>query len=63
MGKFSLSQKPMPITIPQPGKLPEIEPIIEPISPKIFPEETPIEMPPIVPNEPPPYIVPKPEEF
>jgi hypothetical protein len=56
-------QLPEPISIPQPGKLPEIQPIHDPNAPKTYPEENPIEKPPIQPNEKPPFIVPKPPEF
>ncbi len=36
------SQTKEPITIPQPEKLPEFEPIIDPNSPKIYPDENPV---------------------
>jgi hypothetical protein len=63
MANPSINQKPMPISIPQPGKLPELEPINEPSNPQKFPEENPQQQPLILPIESPPYLLPKPEEF
>lgn len=52
-----------PIGIPQPTKLPEIEPLHDPATLQIYPDESPIEKPQQEPTEPPPYQLPKPSEF
>jgi hypothetical protein len=57
------SQPNEPLTIPQPGKMPEIEPFHDPTLPKVYPDENPIEKPQHQPTETPPYQVPKPNEF
>ena len=57
------SQTKEPITIPQPEKTPDFEPIIDPNSPKICPDENPVGNPLKESTETPPYRLPKPSEF
>ena len=57
------SQTKEPITIPQPEKLPEFEPIIDPNSPKIYPDENPVVNPKKESTETSPYRLPKTSEF
>jgi hypothetical protein len=52
-----------PFEIPQPEKIPDLEPIIDPKPPKIYPEENPIQEPKEIPIEEEPNELPIPSEF
>jgi len=55
------TKSPAPFEIPQPGKIPEMEPYADPEEP-LAPEENPDQIPDLDPDEKPPYEIPPPGE-